>query len=345
MSIGDAESLPAALSVVATSGQIALLPHPTVNTVADPGQRELLLVPVANGNGGPVTVTVTVNDEGGLSATRTFLVTVRPVNDAPTFATSGDRSEPAGASGLRTVTAFIQSLSVGPPDETAQFILGYSAVQVSDPNGVVSAISVAVDGTLSYTLSGNGGSASFEIRATDNGGNAYGGQPTSNPVAFTISVGSGADLQISKSNGATTFMPGESVLYDIYVANAGPSDVTGARVQDAIPAELVGAVWTCTVILRATCPTAAGVDSIDALVDLRSGGVLRFSLLATVAPTTIDRMLINTATVTPPTGMAELSPSDNSDTDSDRILIDGLFQDGFEDSTNRITVPFNDPRD
>ncbi len=343
LDIGDTESLPAALSVVATSGQIALLPHPTVNTVANPGQRELVLTPVANGNGGPVTVTVTVNDEGGLSATRTFLVTVRPVNDAPTFATSGNRTEPAGASGLRTVPSFIQSLSVGPADESAQFILGYSVVQVSDPSGVVTAISVAVDGTLSYTLSGNGGSASFEIRGTDNGGSAYGGQPTSSPVAFTISVGSGADLQISKSNGRTTFMPGESVLYDLYVANAGPNDVVGARVQDSIPAELVGAAWTCTAILRATCPTAAGVDSIDALVDLRSGGVLRFSLLASVAPTTIDRMLINTATVTPPTGMAELSPSDNSDTDSDRILIDGLFLDGFEDGTNRITVPFVDP--
>ena len=345
LDIGDAESLPAALSVVAMSGQLALLPHPSVNTVANPAQRELLLAPVANGNGGPVTVSVLVTDEGGLTREGAFQVTVRAVNDAPTFATSGDRSEPAGASGLRTVPGFIQSLSVGPADESTQFMLGYSVIQLADPNGAVSAIGVAVDGTLSYTLSGNGGSASFEIRGTDNGGSAYGGQPTSNPVALSINVGSGVDLQISKSNGRTTFMPGESVLYDLYVANAGPNDATGARVQDSIPAELVGAVWTCTAILRATCPAASGAGSIDALVNLQSGGVLRFSLLATVASTTIDRMLINTATVTAPAGLAELVPEDNTDTDSDRILIDGLFLDGFEDGANRITVPFVDVRD
>ncbi len=343
LDIGDAESAPVALAVTASSAQPALLLHPIVNTVANPAQRELVLTPVANGNGGPVPVSVLVTDEGGLTQERSFQVTIRAVNDAPTFATSGDRTEPAGASGLRTVPGFIQSLSVGPADEAAQFMLGYSALQVSDPNGVVSAITVAVDGTLSYTLSGNGGGASFEIRGTDNGGNAYGGQPTSSPVAFSVSVGSGVDLQISKSNGRTTFMPGESVLYDIYVANAGPNDATGARVQDPIPAELAGAEWTCTAILRASCPAASGEGSIDALVNLQSGGVLRYSVLATVAPTAIDRMLINTATVTAPAGLAELAPADNSDTDSDRVLIDGLFLDGFEDGANRITVPFVDP--
>ncbi|MBK7146508.1 MAG: InlB B-repeat-containing protein [Xanthomonadales bacterium] len=343
LDIGDAESAPVALAVTASSAQPALLLHPIVNTVANPAQRELVLTPVANGNGGPVPVSVLVTDEGGLTQERSFQVTIRAVNDAPTFATSGDRTEPAGASGLRTVPGFIQSLSVGPADEAAQFMLGYSALQVSDPNGVVSAITVAVDGTLSYTLSGNGGGASFEIRGTDNGGNAYGGQPTSSPVAFSVSVGSGVDLQISKSNGRTTFMPGESVLYDIYVANAGPNDATGARVQDPIPAELAGAEWTCTAMLRASCPAASGEGSIDALVNLQSGGVLRYSVLATVAPTAIDRMLINTATVTAPAGLAELAPADNSDTDSDRVLIDGLFLDGFEDGANRITVPFVDP--
>lgn len=64
---------------------------------------------------------------------------------------------------------------------------------------------------------------------------------------------------------------------------------------------------------------------------------------AALAPSAVDRMLINAATVSTPVGLAKLNPADNTNTD--RILIDGLFLDGFEDSTNRITVPFNDPRD
>ena len=339
VSLSDAESPSAALSVSATSAQPAVLPNPTVGVVADPAQRELLLTPVPDANGGPVTVTVVVTDEAGSSSQRTFTVTVRAVNDAPTFTTTGNRTETSGATGLRTVPGFIQSLSVGPADESTQFILGYSVVQLADPNHVVSSIAVAVDGTLSYTLTGAGGTANFEIRATDNGGSAYGGQPTSNPVAFSITVANGADLQVSLSNGRSYWQPGESVLYDLYVANAGPSDVTGATLTTTIPAELTDVAWTCTVILGGTCPQATGTGAVGATLNLPAGAVIRYSIIGTIAPTLVDRPLVASATIAPPSGMAELNPANNTDTDNDVVLVEALFLDGFEDGVNRISVP------
>ena len=332
-------SLPLAWAPLMISAATTVLPNPGVSATADPSTRELLLAPLPNANGGPIAVTVVVTDEAGLSSQRTFAVTVRAVNDAPTFATTGDRTETSGATGLRTVPGFIQSLSVGPADESAQVILGYSVVQVADPNHVVSSIAVAVDGTLSYTLTGAGGSASFEIRATDSGGHAHGGQPTSAPVAFGITVGSGADLQVSLSNGRSHWKPGESVLYDLYVANAGPNAASGARLETAIPVELEDVVWSCTAILQGSCPTATGTGAIDVLLDLPAGAVLRYAIMGTITPASVDRLLVTTATITPPMGLAELSPDDNTDTDSDPILVEALFLDGFEDGANRIAVP------
>jgi uncharacterized repeat protein (TIGR01451 family) len=345
LSVGDAESPPEALTVTASSALAAILPNPSIAADIDPPKRQMTLTPVADAFGGPIVVTVTVTDEGGLSTSRAFQVQVRPVNDAPSFTTTGNRSEAAGASGLRTVAGFIDTILVGPANEAEQFILGYSVLQVADPNNVVSSINVAVDGSLAYQLTGHGGTAQFEIRATDSGGTANGGQPTSAPVAFEITAANGADLQISKSNGVSIVAPGASVVYDIYVANAGPNAALGARVQDSVPAELEGAIWTCTPILNASCAATSGTGSIDEQVDLPAGGVLRYSLLATAVQTTVDLDLINTATVTAPDGLTELDATNNSDTDADRILIDGLFQDGFEEAINRITVPFTDRGD
>ncbi|HET9049299.1 MAG TPA: choice-of-anchor Q domain-containing protein [Chiayiivirga sp.] len=345
LTVDDLESLPAALTVVAASAQATILPDPSITADPDPTKRQMSLTPVADAFGGPIDVTVTVTDEGGLSASRVFQVQVRPVNYAPSFTTTGNRSEAAGASGLRTVAGFIATTVVGPANEADQLILGYSVLQVADPNHVVSSINVAVDGSLAYQLTGHGGTAQFEIRATDSGGTANGGQPTSAPVAFAITVDSGADLQISKSNGVSSVAPGASVVYDIYVANAGPNDAFGARVQDNVPVELENAMWSCTAILRASCAASSGTGSIDEQVDLPAGSVLRYSLLATAVETTVDLDLINTATVTAPAGLTELDASNNSDTDADRILPDGLFRDGFEDDINRITVPFTDRGD
>lgn len=343
VTVGDEETADASLLLSASSSDPSIVPDPTVGAGSGDDQRTVSFAPVANANGGPVTITLTLTDSHGGGNAISFLVSVTPVNDAPTLTLGADIIEAAGTSGFRSRPSFVQSIVLGPADEAAtQTLLGYSVAPVSDPNGIVSSANLALNGTLTYTLTGRGGSASFEVVAIDNGGVANGGNPYSAATPFQITVAPGADLQISKSDGQTLVQPGQALLYDIYVANAGPSAVSGARVQDTPPATLGNAIWSCTPILLAQCGSSAGVGAIDETVNLPAGSVLRYTMSATVnatPPAVID----NTATVTVPAGVSELDAANNSDTDTDLLLTDGIYLDGFEQGPNPITVPFVDP--
>lgn len=79
---------PQTLTVSATSSNPELLPDPVVTYVSPAATGSLTLRPIANASGSSV-ISVTVSDgaEQNHSITRTFTLTVRPVNDAPTIST------------------------------------------------------------------------------------------------------------------------------------------------------------------------------------------------------------------------------------------------------------------
>ncbi|MDT8437623.1 MAG: beta-propeller fold lactonase family protein, partial [Wenzhouxiangellaceae bacterium] len=55
-----------------------------------------------------------------------------------------------------------------------------------------------------------------------------------------------ADLSVSVDNGLEQVTPGDSVTWDVVVANNGPSSVRGVFVEDLIPAALFDATASCT---------------------------------------------------------------------------------------------------
>ena len=342
LSVADTESSPVTLSVAAASGQPALLPHPTVGTVADPAQRELLLAPVANGHGGPVTVTLTINDPIGASSQRTFQVTVLPVNDAPALTLGTLSTHPAATSGVQSVPTFA-NVDFGPADEdTAQAVDDFLIDSVTDPDGVFAggAVDVANNGALSYTLSGIGGSATITVRVRDNGGTANGGVNTSSAQQFTITVTPGADLQVAKDNHRVGLLDGETVVYAIVVANAGPNAVAGATLTDTLPAALINGAWQCVpASSTATCPLpASGVGNLSTPINLGVGQYLRFDVVAEVDGS-IGAFVTNSASVSLPSGITALDTANDTATDQDPIVPIGLFLDGFETSAPPPTVP------
>jgi uncharacterized repeat protein (TIGR01451 family) len=127
-----------------------------------------------------------------------------------------------------------------------------------------------------------------------------------------------ADLAVTKTNGVSNAVPGQTVTYTITVSNAGPSDVTGATVADALPAALVGAVWTCTPGAGAACTASGTGDVIDA-VDVPAGTSVVYTLTGTVDPAA-SGTLVNTATVTAPAGVVDPDPGNDTDTDTDTLL-------------------------
>jgi len=74
--------------VTASSGNTAIIPHPTVTYTSPEATGTLTFTPVANANdvadGGPTTITVTVSD-GVDTVVQTFTVAVASVNDVPTL--------------------------------------------------------------------------------------------------------------------------------------------------------------------------------------------------------------------------------------------------------------------
>lgn len=87
------------LTVTASSGNLALIPAPTVTYSSPNATGTLTFTPVLNAYGS-ATITVAVND-GGTSnniVTRNFLVTVSPVNQAPTISAIPDQNTLSGTS-------------------------------------------------------------------------------------------------------------------------------------------------------------------------------------------------------------------------------------------------------
>jgi len=151
----------------------------------------LTYTPAPNANG-LANITVTAKDNGGTAfggqdtATATFVISVTPVNDAPSF-TAGGNQAVAQNVGPQTVNGWASSISAGPPDESAQTL---SFTVTNDDNALFSAQpAVNANGTLTYTPApGAYGVANVSVTLHDNGGTANGGVDTSAAQTFTISV-------------------------------------------------------------------------------------------------------------------------------------------------------------
>ena len=171
------------LAVTAVSSNPGLVPNPTINYTSPNATGNLTFTPVAGANGN-ATIAITVNDGQGTSnsITRTFTVTVNPVNDPPTLNALSNLNINEGA-GLQTVN--LSGISSGAANESQP--LTVSAVSSNPgllPNPAINYVSPNAAGSLTFTTgSGVGGSATITVTVND-------GQPTSNVItrAFTVTV-------------------------------------------------------------------------------------------------------------------------------------------------------------
>ena len=290
----------------------------------------LSFTPAVNANGSS-NFTVTVQDNGGTanggvdtSAAQIFTITVTAVNDAPRFTIGANQTPAQGSTGVQTVTGWATDISAGPVNEAGQ-TLNFTPAEDSDPNDIVSAVSVAANGTLSYTLNGPAGTATISLALSDDGGVANDGVDTSTTLTFTITTLEPlADLAVSKF---AQYAPDNLVVWDVVVENLGPGPVTDAQVIDTLPAGISGATWTCTVLSGTAACNASGSGDIDELVDMNAGSALLFTVTATL--TTPDATISNTASVVAPAGVTDNVPGNNTAT---VVLTVPMFGDGFEGS-------------
>jgi len=143
--------------------------------------------------------------------------------------------------------------------------------------------------------------------------------PGNNSATDTNTLAPTADLSISKNDGITSMPQGGSTTYTIVVANAGPSVVTGATVSDPMPAALATMTYTAVGGGGASGFIASGSGSINDTVTLPVGGTITYTVQATLNAAAVGT-LANTATVTPPAGVTDPTPGNNSATDVNTII-------------------------
>ena len=186
--------------------------------VSPTGVLTFTSAPNANGS---ATLTLVLHDNGGTanggvdtSPAQTFVISVTPVNDPPTFTLAGNQTVLENAA-AQTVNSFVTAISPGPLDESAQTVT-VSVSNNTNPGLFGAGPAIVGNTTLTYTPASNQcGSATITVRAQDNGGTANGGFDASTQT-FTITV--------NCVNHAPSFTKGadQTVLED-----AGPQTVAG----------------------------------------------------------------------------------------------------------------------
>src|SRR6185503_13160791 len=155
------------LTLSASSSNPALIPNPTVSYASPNSSGSLFLTPVANANG-TATITVTVNDgqSQNNSITRSFLVAVNAVNDAPTLNTLGNLTLSVG-SGQQTIS--LGGIGSGSANESQTLTVTATTSNPGViPTPTVSYSSPASSGTLSFTpVSGTAGTATLSVTVND----------------------------------------------------------------------------------------------------------------------------------------------------------------------------------
>jgi Big-like domain-containing protein/PKD domain-containing protein len=145
------------------------------------------------------------------------IITVNPVNDPPSFAKGADQTAQEG-SGLHTVTGWATAISAGPANESAQTL----TFQVTaNTNASLFSVQPAVSatGTLTYTLAATGfGPADVTLVLKDNGGTTNGGQDTSPPQTFKITVTANNQAPVVDAGGPYTGNEGSAIALNTATA-------------------------------------------------------------------------------------------------------------------------------
>jgi uncharacterized repeat protein (TIGR01451 family) len=300
---------------------------------------------ITNGADATLTLTATVTLPGDITNTASVAASDQhdpnPANNSSGVTENGQSSDIQVLKGVDnanpvrgdTLTFTITATNNGPSNATGVAITdglpaGLTFVSATPSQGTyVNGTGVWTVGNLAAT--GPGATATLTIVAdvdTDSGFtntatlsavDQTDPNPANNSASVVVTPIASADVSITKTDGATTAVPGSTITYTIVVGNAGPSPAMGATVTDTLPAALTGATWTAVYAGGATGFTS-GAGNINTSVDLPVGGTVTFTVTGTLSASATGT-LSNTATIAPPAGTTDPTPGNNSATDTDTL--------------------------
>ncbi|MDB6174372.1 MAG: hypothetical protein JWL59_3683 [Chthoniobacteraceae bacterium] len=180
------------LKVTAVSSNPSLFADLSVTYTSAEPNGLLSFKPAPNANG-TTTITVTVDDGAASNHTlsRTFSVSVAPINNAPSFLFGADLFVARDA-GAQIFPEWAGDITPGPANEASQGV--QFIVTANQPDLFSAQPTISPDGTLRFTPAADGsGTATVQVVIIDNGGTANGGVDTSSPKTFHIAITSNAE--------------------------------------------------------------------------------------------------------------------------------------------------------
>jgi hypothetical protein len=203
------------VSVTGTTGSLAFTTPPAI----DPTTGDLTYTVTGDTNG-TANVSVTLSDSGSntppnsnTSAAQTFVITVNPINDPPSFVKGADQSINESA-GPQTVTNWATAISEG-PNESGQTPLTFNVSVTGTTGNLTFSTPPAIDattGTLTYAANnGTNGTATVSVTLSDSGSNVLPNSNTSAAQTFTITVGAINDAPVNTAPASVT-MPQNTVF-------------------------------------------------------------------------------------------------------------------------------------
>jgi CSLREA domain-containing protein len=216
---GIVDSLNARLLAANANTRVRFSPNLNFNGTVDPGLTFRAWDQTSGFNGGTADVTLNGGTNAFSTATETASITVNPVNDAPSFTKGPDQIVNEDAS-AQSVASWATNFSVGPPDEAGQTV-AFQVTGNTNPGLFSAGPAISSTGTLTYTPATNvNGSASITIVLKDNGGTANGGQDTSTPQTFTITVNAVNDAPVNHVPGAQNIPLNAAFVFSAGTSNA-----------------------------------------------------------------------------------------------------------------------------
>jgi len=171
----------------------------------------------------------------------------------------------------------------------------------------------ASGGTLTYVLNVNFAS-SLSADLTLNAQVASGDStPVIRSVVTTSTVHRVSDASLVKNALQTDYTPGGTGTYTLVINNAGPSDVSGLTLTEAVPTGMALASWTCSSSPSGSCPAGSGAGSPPTSLNLPDGRTFTYTLTANYAASATANPIINTASVAVPGVVTDPDLSNNSD--------------------------------
>ena len=303
----------AILSATAAAGQLDC----TADVAASTSDTESDLT----NNSDTVSITVTDDDTANLSITKQTLTTNVIAGEQVEYeivVRNIGNVDVAQATVTDNFPADLQSISF-----TSQ-VTGTASGNTESGSGSISdTIDIAVDAEITYLVTGtlsSSATGTLDNTATVTAPSGVIDIDTQdNTSSVSDPIVQEADLAITKTNNEVTVISGAPVTYIVIVTNNGPTDVTGATVEDVFAADFENVTFTSVASGGASGNTASGSGNLSETVNLPSGSSIEYTIDADVIDNTDDDLVVNTATVSVPDGIVDTNPDNNSATDTDPV--------------------------